>query len=304
MKVRGERECRECGTHWSYYETGSIECPACGSVRSVGLDERTTHTDTPVELDLSDHRSRFGEARETLPDDHVEKLKGDLREYTRRRGFIRAGELLPLDPVYLAARELLETVDVYDRLRDPTDIERKYLLSLLGGVTDGVRPPAADVPESVREARGMAAVHSVEAYRSDLLSFLDEQPFFREQESDETSNDAAPNRSSAPNKPAAPNKTSNNATRTGSKAENDDFSQIAESNSDTGAPREDLARDAIEQLRDRTKLVEALGGDVSPGEADALVDAADAIGEFVRDGEHAALTRARDELAKVSNRDS
>ena len=283
MKVRGERECRECGTHWSYYETGSIECPACGSVRSVGLDERTTHTDTPVELDLSDHRSRFGEARETLPDDHVEKLKGDLREYTRRRGFIRAGELLPLDPVYLAARELLETVDVYDRLRDPTDIERKYLLSLLGGVTDGVRPPAADVPESVREARGMAAVHSVEAYRSDLLSFLDEQPFFREQESDETSN---------------------NATRTGSKAENDDFSQIAESNSDTGAPREDLARDAIEQLRDRTKLVEALGGDVSPGEADALVDAADAIGEFVRDGEHAALTRARDELAKVSNRDS
>ena len=283
MKIRGERECHECGTHWSYYETGSVKCPACGSVRSVGLDERTAHTDTAVELDLSDHRSRFAEARETISDESVEELKDDLREYARKRGFIRGGELLPLDPVYLAARELLEAVDVYNRLRDPTDVEQKYIFSLLDGVKDGVRPPKADVPESIQEARGLAAVHSVEAYRVDLLTFLDGQDP-NGQDPDEYEDGEA----------------SNDAAHTGSETETDPPRQIAENDSGTDPPQPEIVRDVIEQLRDRTRRVEALGGDVSPAEADALVDAADAIGEFVREGEHAALTRARDELTKVS----
>jgi DNA-directed RNA polymerase subunit RPC12/RpoP len=41
MKIRGERECKDCGARWSYYETGSVSCPECGSRRSVGVDDRT-----------------------------------------------------------------------------------------------------------------------------------------------------------------------------------------------------------------------------------------------------------------------
>jgi len=152
MKVRGERECRECGVRWSYYKTGSVECPDCGSLRSVGVDDRTAHTDAPATLDLSAHRARFGDARGTLPEEGVDDLKDDLREYARRRGFIRGGELLPLDDTYLAARELLEAVDLYDRLRDPTDRDRESL-ALLAGADDGDRPATKAVPDS-REARG------------------------------------------------------------------------------------------------------------------------------------------------------
>lgn len=173
MKVRGERECQNCGTRWSYYETGSVACPDCGSLQSVGVDERTTHTDAAVDLDLTPHRDRFGEARGTLPEEGVDDLKDDLREYVRKRGFVRGGELRPLDPTYLAACELLEAVDAYDRLRDPTDAAREYLLALLAGADAGDRPVTEDVPDSMREARGMAAARAVEAYREDLLTFLD-----------------------------------------------------------------------------------------------------------------------------------
>jgi hypothetical protein len=54
----------------------------------------------------------------------------------------------------------------------------------------------------------------------------------------------------------------------------------------------------LERLRDRTKRVEALNGDVAPADADALTDAADAIGEFVRSGDETALARARKLLSE------
>jgi len=256
MKIRGERECRDCGARWSYYETASVECPDCGSLRSVGTDERTAHTDARAPLDLSAHRDRFGDARGTLPEEGVDELKRDLREYARRRGFIRGGELLSLDDTYLAARELLEVVDVYDRLRDPDDRDREYLLALLAGTTDGDRPATEAVPDSLREARGMAAVRAVDEYRTDLVAFLDEL---------------------------------------------DDVDASAPTVSvggDDSRSRIEPARALLERLRDRAKRVEALTGDVPPTAADALVAAADAIGEYVRTGDEAALERASARLAE------
>ena len=271
MKVRGERECQSCGTRWSYYETGSVACPSCGNLRSVGVDARTAHTDAPVSLDLAAHRERFGDAPETLPRSGVDELQSDLREYCRKRGFIDGGRLARLDGTYLAARELLESVDCFERLRDPADADREYLLALLAGADDGDRPATKEVPTALREARGMAAVRAVRAYRSDALDFLDELEAGAEQgpaeNSDDESNDDAPTVTVDGEAPEA---------------------------------RVGPARDAFERLRDRVTRVDALGGDVPPAAADALVEAADALGEYVRTGDETALTNAESLIDEAS----
>lgn len=271
MKVRGERECRDCGTRWSYYETGSVACPACESLRSAGIGERATHTDSPATLEIDAHRARIGDARGTLPAEGVDDLKRDLREYLRKRGFIDGGELRPLDATYLAARELLEAVDAFDRLVDPTDPDREYLLALLAGVETGDRPPTDAVPTALREARGMAAADAVEAYRSDLLTFLDELA--------DAADDGARGADEADGtEDAAP--------------------AVTVDGTETAAASERIApaRDVLERLRDRTKRVEALHGDVDPAVADALVVAADALGEYVRTGDETSLSTARDRI--------
>ncbi|WP_129116489.1 DUF7117 family protein [Halegenticoccus tardaugens] len=173
MKIRGYRECRECGHRWSYYDTGSVACPDCGSLRSVGIDDRKRHTDAPSALDLSDHRNAVDEGSVAAVADD---LKRDLREYVRRRGFIRGGDLLDLDDTYLAAHELLHAVDVYVRTRDPTDDERLYVLSLLRNVDAGERPAKDDAPASMAAARGLAYANAVEAYRRDVGTWLDDNP--------------------------------------------------------------------------------------------------------------------------------
>jgi uncharacterized Zn finger protein (UPF0148 family) len=273
MKVRGERECQSCGARWSYYDTGSVACPSCGDLRSVGVDDRTAHTDAPVSLHLAPHRERFGEAQETLPRSGVDELQSDLREYCRKRGFIDGGKLAPLDGTYLAARELLEAVDCYERLRDPTDADGEYLLALLAGADDGDRPAAEEVPTALREARGMAAVRAVEAYRSDVLDFLDELESGAGGNRAETNGDDGTDADDAPT-----------VTVDGPDPE------------DRIAP----ARDAFERLRDRVTRVDALGGDVSPATADALVDAAAALGAYVRTGDEGSLRTATDLIDDAS----
>jgi hypothetical protein len=281
MKVRGERECRECGRRWSYYETGSVECPDCESLRSVGVDDRTAHTDGPASLDLSAHRARFGEASGTLPAEGVDDLKSDLRAYVRKRGFIRGGELLPLDATYLAARELLEAVDCYDRLRDPADPDRAYLLDLLSGADEGVRPPTASVPERMREARGMAAARAVDEYRGDLLAFLDELGGASGEDSE----------GDAPTVSVSVGDAGTNESAAGAKNARD----AAEVETRIAATRA-----ALDRLRDRVKRVEALNGDVPAADADALVDAADSLGEYVRTGDGEAIERARERLTELN----
>jgi hypothetical protein len=173
MKVRGLRECRDCEHRWSYYETGSVECPACGSLRSVGVDDRTRHTDSPVSLDLSPHRRAVDAGGVTSAADD---LKRELRRYRHKRGFVRGGELLPLDGTFLAATELLHAVDVVARAREVTDDEEFYLLDLLRGADAGERPDVESVPESMRAARGLAIAEAVDDYRRETLGWLDDNP--------------------------------------------------------------------------------------------------------------------------------
>jgi len=167
MDVRGERECKSCGARWSYFETGSVECPSCGSLRSVGVGDRKTHTDAAGELDLTEAR-RAG-ADDVL--DALEPAKEACREYCQSRGFVSGGDLLDLDDTYLAAQELRRVALLLAGKLRVGDDERRYVLALLNGADDGERPAPDEVPASLRAARGLAAAAAVGAYRTDLREY-------------------------------------------------------------------------------------------------------------------------------------
>ena len=232
MEIRGERECQNCGTRWSYYDTGSVTCPDCGSMHSVGFDEeRNLHTTSPVDFDLT-------AAREQVDADPLHRVaataKEACREYVRRRGFVHAGDLRDLDDTYLAATELLHAADVFGRSFQPTDDEAYYFLELLRGADRGERPDPVDVPESMREARGLAVADAVKQYRRELKRWHD-------------GDDPA-------------------------------------------------AEDALESVREHQKRLRALGGDLDPGTAEALVAATRGLARYLRDDDEVALANARDRL--------
>jgi uncharacterized Zn finger protein (UPF0148 family) len=169
MKIRGQRECQACGARWSYYDTGSIACPQCESLRSVGVDDRTRHTAAPVTLDLTPVRS-------AIDDEPLHELATRAAEacseYVRQQGFIDAGELRPLDDTYVAATELQHVARLLDRALRADSDEEYYLLHLLRGADQGERPPQDDVPESLRTARGLAYARAVKHYQGDLRTYL------------------------------------------------------------------------------------------------------------------------------------
>lgn len=171
MEIRGERECKACGTRWSYYDTGEVACPECGSLRSVGVDDdRALHTTTPATFDLADARTAWEDAPR---DEAVDVVAETCREFYRGNGFVHGGELIAFDGRRVGARELANAVDVLGRRTDPTTDESMYVLGLLRDADDGVRPPAGDVPESMRGARGLAVADTVERYRRDVRDWLE-----------------------------------------------------------------------------------------------------------------------------------
>ncbi|RLM88340.1 hypothetical protein D3D02_12275 [Halobellus sp. Atlit-38R] len=174
MRIRGRRRCKDCGREWSYFDTGRVDCPDCGSMRSVGTGDRERHTDSAVELDLSVPRAELDDATDI--DDIASELKTTLRDYVRQRGFVRAGELQSVDDTVLAAAELLHAVDVFGRTRDPDDEMQWYVLELLRGADDGQRPDPSSVPASMTDARGLAYAEVLDAFCSDLGTWLDDNP--------------------------------------------------------------------------------------------------------------------------------
>lgn len=173
MKVRGHRECQSCGARWSYYDTGEAACPECGSLHSVGVDEaRQLHTATAATLDLTPVRSDLDAAP-------LRRIAGEAadrcRSFTRGYGFIDGGDLQPLDDTYLAALELHHVGRDLERRMDVGDDEERYLVALLSA-DEGARPAPAEVPDGLRAMRGLAAADAVDAYRSDLRTYLEEVP--------------------------------------------------------------------------------------------------------------------------------
>ncbi|MFB6143216.1 MAG: TFIIB-type zinc ribbon-containing protein [Halorientalis sp.] len=173
MELRGDRECTQCGTRWSYFETGAVECPDCGSLRSVGVTERKQHTNSPVTLDLSGVRNQLDDAPF---DDVADNAADQCRSYVRQRGFLDAGELLPLDDRFHAAAELVHAAAAVRQTMRPSDDEESYVLALLAGADRGERPSPDDVPESMRAVRGLAAVAAEDKYHDDVRTYLDKNP--------------------------------------------------------------------------------------------------------------------------------
>jgi len=170
MEIPGERECTACGARWSYYETGEVTCPGCGSIRSVGVDEPATHTAGRARFDLSAVRKQVEEQPPRAVADEAADVAAD---YLRTAGFVNAGELQPLDDTYLAAAELRRVGATLGRVMDTTDEEELHLLVLLRGADSGERPAPAEVPETLHPERGLAVAAAVDAYLSDLRRVRD-----------------------------------------------------------------------------------------------------------------------------------
>lgn len=171
MKIRGERECSDCGTRWSYYETGDVHCPACGSVRSQGVGDRAAHTDGPASLDLTAAKSAIGD--DSL-DAAAAAATDACRDYLAQRGFVDAGTLRDLDDAFLAAAELRHAASMVRSRLALSDPEEEYFLALVEGAADGNRPEASSVPRGMRAARGLGSAAAVRTYREDLRTWLDE----------------------------------------------------------------------------------------------------------------------------------
>ncbi|MFB6229468.1 MAG: TFIIB-type zinc ribbon-containing protein [Halobacteriales archaeon] len=169
MQVRGRRRCADCGEKWSYYDTGSVTCPVCGSIHSVSADgDRQFHTDAPVDLDLVDARADVGQRplREVAAD--VEEI---TLEYVSARGFVHAGELQPLDETVVAASHLRYVAAHLRRsIRTPTEDVEAHFLALLSGAPDGEQPDT--VPEPLWGPYGLALTDVVDRYRSETVDWL------------------------------------------------------------------------------------------------------------------------------------
>jgi len=172
MKIRGERECTACGARWSYYDTGEVACPECGSLKSVGVDERTEHTAGTAELDLTDVMAAVDEEDvRTLADRATEQT----RAYLRSVGFVHAGELQPLTDRYLAATELRRVGTTLGRVMQIDEREELYFYELLRGAAEDDRPEPGEVPEAFWPERALAITASTEQYVRDLRQVYEER---------------------------------------------------------------------------------------------------------------------------------
>lgn len=166
MEIRGERECLDCGETWSYFETREPECPECGSLRSRAVED--AEEDTAGAVETGDLLARFGGEF----DESLEEAEERCREYTSRAGFVRGGELLPPEPVYVMACEVKHIAAEFVGAREPTDEEHTYVVALVEGVETGEPPSPDERPASLDAAHNRAVAETAEEYAKELSSYL------------------------------------------------------------------------------------------------------------------------------------
>lgn len=167
MEIRGERECLDCGETWSYFETREPACPECGSLRSRAVED--AEEDSSGAVETGDILTRFG----TDFHEALSEAEDRCREYTSRKGFVEAGELLPPEPAYVMACEVKHVAAEFTGARQPEDGEREYVVSLVEGVEKEDPPAPEDRPESLDAAHNRAVAETVEEYSKEVSRYLD-----------------------------------------------------------------------------------------------------------------------------------
>jgi len=166
MEIRGERECLDCGETWSYFDTREPECPECGSLRSRAVEDAAE--DTAGAVETGDLLTRLGGDFDAA----LEEAEERCREYTSRAGFVRGGELLPPEPVYVMTCEIKHIAAEFAGAREPTEEEREYVVALVEGVESGEPPSPDERPGSLDAAHNRAVAETVEEYAKEISSYL------------------------------------------------------------------------------------------------------------------------------------
>ncbi|MFB6146914.1 MAG: TFIIB-type zinc ribbon-containing protein [Halobacteriaceae archaeon] len=169
MRVRGERECKDCGERWSYFDTGRVTCPACGSAHSVGRSDRALHTASAADLDLADARDRVSESLREAG----REAAASARAYVARAGFVDGGDLRPLEDRFLVASELRYAGSEVARATRPDEAVEGHFLALLSAASDGQRPGPDEVPDALRGARGLGCADAAGQYATEVVEWLD-----------------------------------------------------------------------------------------------------------------------------------
>lgn len=166
MEIRGRRRCLDCGATWNYFETGGVDCPECGSIRSTSTTEGRQDTSS-TELNMEDVVQELG----TDFTGGLSEAADRCRSYVSRRGFIETGELQPPDARYVMASEIVEIADVFTQpmRREVGESERNYVVDLVRGLRAG--EPPEDRPESLDAAHNMALARTAERYIRDLRRY-------------------------------------------------------------------------------------------------------------------------------------
>ncbi|MDY7082388.1 MAG: hypothetical protein SXQ77_08310 [Halobacteria archaeon] len=161
MEIRGERECLDCGSTWSYFDTKSVE--------SVGGEEMDSDS-VLGELRMDDVIPRLG----TEFEDALEDAEENCRSYVSRQGFIKGGELQPPSPRFVMACEIIEIADALLRpmRREITEDERLYVVDMIHGLKEGEPPAPDERPESLDTYHNLAVARTVEDYAREVSRYV------------------------------------------------------------------------------------------------------------------------------------
>ncbi|MFB6253304.1 MAG: hypothetical protein ABEI06_01680 [Halobacteriaceae archaeon] len=170
MEIKGYRECRECGHQWSYYETGNVQCPECGSIKSTGLDERTLHTNNPVEIDITSIQSLVSNDEFRQAGQRAAK---EARNYTIKRGFIHKGDLIRCDERIFSCHELRNLGNYINRTASITEETEYYFIETIQAVKNSGRPDQQAIPKNLRSIRGLAYARAAKDYLNDVTTWIE-----------------------------------------------------------------------------------------------------------------------------------